>query len=150
MSDSVMQILLVSLAPRAHHVRAGAHECIGLLLLAVRFLDGRDDGTENLAEDADILVVARHDVAQAVVVHCCGLLVADVEECDGGAEEGVVASEDVEGGDVDDSAVDLVGELGGDAVLALHLERWGARDEDGKLDAAGGAAALEAQALLDD
>ena len=84
--------------------------------------DARDELAEDLAEAVDIVGVARDDVVEPVVVHACRGGIAHVEEGDGGAEEGVVAPEDVEGRDVNDDA-DAVGELRQDAVVALELER---------------------------
>lgn len=95
--------------------------------------DFRNEIAKDGSEEGDIFGIARNNVAQSVIVHDCAAWIADVEKGDCRGEEGVVASKDVECGDVDDGA-DFVIQLCGDAHVTFELEGRCAGDKDAELE----------------
>lgn len=87
-------------------------------------------------------------MALAVVEEGCGVLVAHGEESHGTTDIGVVAADNVAGGDVD-HVLTLVGEEGGDLVVS-QADRGPAGEEDGTLDAALVSVKLSTAGLLED
>ena len=108
-------------------------------------LDGLVDGSSQLL---DRPLVARHGVALAVVEEGGGVLVAHGEKSHGALDVGVVAADNVAGGDID-HVLALISEESLD-LTASQADRGPAGEEDGALDAALTALLLSAASLLKD
>jgi hypothetical protein len=78
---------------------------------------------KNVGQHADILGISRNNVAQSMIKHGGICRLAYIIQRDCTAQERVVATKYVKGGDINDSAR-LVRELGNNAVVAFELEWW--------------------------
>jgi hypothetical protein len=76
---------------------------------------------ENVGQHADVLGISRNNMAESMIKHGGICRLAYVIQRDCTAQERVVATKDVKGGDVDDIA-GLVSELGNNAVVTFELE----------------------------
>jgi hypothetical protein len=88
---------------------------------------------ENVGQHADVLGISRNNMAESMIKYGGICRLAYVIQRDCTAQERVVATKDVKGRDIDDSA-HLVRELGNNTAVAFELERWWTGYEDGKLE----------------